>query len=322
MTDLAAALQQLEAARGALASWHLPLTVLLAIASAALLMASVAPAFARLRRRAMLAAFLALTAGELALLWFHLAVWRLAAVVHPMTGEVVGHVAPSPWIESEKLYVWALMLAALGLVVRKGREEVLPILGVFVAALTAGALLQGRPFAEPLPRFFEQYSGYVKALYSGNPYAMMGAFRGIEGARQGYYNAWYMWVHPPLLFLSYGAFAVAFAALVRAIAKHSEELEAVAAGWARIGYLPLTAGILLGVPWALMSWTDQAWWWSGKVNMSLMMWLLYSAWLHARLYLKNRGMWTASAALGLAAFAALVLTYLATYFVPGAHSVA
>jgi ABC-type transport system involved in cytochrome c biogenesis permease subunit len=60
----------------------------------------------------------------------------------------------------------------------------------------------------------------------------------------------------------------------------------------------------------------------GKVNLSLMMWLLYSAWLHARLYLRNRGMWTASAALGLAAFAALLLTYLATYFVPGAHSVA
>jgi len=119
---------------------------------------------------------------------------------------------------------------------------------------------------------------------------MGGAFRGLEGARQGYYNAWYMWVHPPLLFLSYGAFVVAFAALVRALAKRSEELEAVAAGWARIGYLPLTAGILLGVPWALMAWTDQAWWWSGKVNLSLMMWLLYSAWLHARLYLRNRGM--------------------------------
>jgi ABC-type transport system involved in cytochrome c biogenesis permease subunit len=57
---------------------------------------------------------------------------------------------------------------------------------------------------------------------------------------------------------------VAFAALVRALAKRSEELEAVAAGWARIGYLPLTAGILLGVPWALMAWTDQAWWWSAR----------------------------------------------------------
>ncbi len=322
MSDLAAALQQLEAARGVLACWNLPLTVLLVAVAALLAAASVVPALARLRRRAMALALAALAAGEVALLWFHLAVYRLAAVVHPMTGEVVGHVAPSPWIESEKLYVWALMLAALGLAARKHREELLPILGLFVAALTIGALVQGRPFAEPLPRFFEQYSGYVEAMRSGNPYAMVGAFRGLEGARQGYYNAWYMWVHPPLLFLSYGAFVVAFAALVRALAKRSEELEAVAAGWARIGYLPLTAGILLGVPLALMAWTDQAWWWSGKVNLSLMMWLLYSAWLHARLYLRNRGMWTASAALGLAAFAALLLTYLATYFVPGAHSVA
>lgn len=322
MTDLASALQQLQSARGWLAAADPPIEVALCAAALLLALTCLVPALARFRSRAMVGMLAALAAGESVLAWFHFTVWRLAAVVNPMTGEVTGHVAPSPWIESEKLYVWAVMLAALALLARKAREDLMPVLGVFVAALTVGALAQGRPFAEPLPRFFEQYSGYVGAMQSGNPYSMAGAFRGLEGARQGYYNAWYMWAHPPLLFLSYGAFVVAFAALVRALPGRSEELEAVAAGWARIGYLPLTAGMLLGVPWALMAWTDQAWWWSGKVNMSLMMWLLYTAWLHARLYLKNRGMWTASAALGLAAFVALVLTYLATYFVPGAHSVA
>lgn len=322
MTDLASALQQLQSARGGLAAASAPVTAVLCAAALLLALTCLVPALARFRARAMVGMLAALAVGEAFLAWFHLTVFRLAAVVDPMTGDVAGHVAPSPWIESEKLYVWAVMLAALALLSRTARDELLPILGVFVAALTVGALVQGRPFAEPLPRFFEQYAGYVGAMQSGDPYAMVGAFRGMEGARQGYYNAWYMWVHPPLLFLSYGAFVAAFAALVRALARKSEELEAVAAGWARIGYLPLTAGILLGVPWALMAWTDQAWWWSGKVNLSLMMWLLYSAWLHARLYLKSRGMWTASAALGLAAFAALVLTYLATYFVPGAHSVA
>ena len=57
-------------------------------------------------------------------------------------------------------------------------------------------------------------------------------------------------------------------------------------------------------------------WWSGKVNMSLMMWLLYTAYLHARLYLRRRGMWKAVAAIAVLSFAILVLTYLTTYVVP------
>ena len=77
--------------------------------------------------------------------------------------------------------------------------------------------------------------------------------------------------------------------------------------------------MLLGFPWALMSWQGEAWWWSGKVNMSIMMWLLYTAYLHARLYLRRRGMWKTVAALAVLSFLILVLTYVATYVVPGAH---
>ena len=139
---------------------------------------------------------------------------------------------------------------------------------------------------------------------------------------QFYYNAWYMWVHPPLLFLSYGAFVVSFAAIVLAVRHRRSRYEDQAYWWARLGYLPLTLGMLLGFPWAIMSWSGEAWWWSGKVNMSIMMWLLYTAYLHARLYLRRRGMWRWVLAIAIAAFVALVLTYVTTYLVPGAHSVA
>ena len=53
-----------------------------------------------------------------------------------------------------------------------------------------------------------------------------------------------------------------------------------------------------------------------------MMWMLYTAYLHARLYLRRRGMWKAVAALAVLSFLILVLTYVATYVVPGAHSYA
>jgi len=53
-----------------------------------------------------------------------------------------------------------------------------------------------------------------------------------------------------------------------------------------------------------------------------MMWLLYTGVLHARLYLRREGMWKAVAILGVLSFAILVLTYITTYVVPGAHSYA
>lgn len=322
MELLIRAVDALDAARASLSSLSLPLTAALGVTSLLLLATCAVPKLSRWRRPALALTAATLGAGELALARFHWEIYRAAAVVDPRSGEVVGRVAVPLWIESEKLYIWALALAVIGLLARKERERLLPVLGAFVAALTAGALVQGRPFDEPLPRFFDQYYGYARAMISGNRWSAFGAFRGLEGARQGFYNAWYMWVHPPLLFAAYGSFVASFAALARALPGRDEALEAVAGGWARLGYLPLTAGILLGVPWALMAWTDQAWWWSGKINMSLMMWLLYSAWLHARLYLRRPGMWGVSAALGLASFAAVGLTYVTTYLVPGAHSVA
>lgn len=322
MDRLIRAVDALDAARAALSSSSAPLTLALGAASALLLSTCLISPLARLRRPALAVAAVALAAGEAVLLRFHWELYSAAVVIDPRTGEVVGRVAVPLWIESEKLYIWALALAAIGLSVKRERERLLPVLGVFVAGLTAGALIQGRPFDAPLPRFFDQYYGYARAMLSGDRWSAYGAFQGLEGARQGFYNAWYMWVHPPLLFAAYGSFVASFAALARALPGRDEAMETVAAGWARLGYLPLTAGILLGVPWALMAWTDQAWWWSGKINMSLMMWLLYSAWLHARLYLRKPGMWHVSAALGLASFAAVGLTYVTTYLVPGAHSVA
>jgi len=131
-----------------------------------------------------------------------------------------------------------------------------------------------------------------------------------------------MWVHPPLLFFSYGCFAISFVATIEMVRRRHSSYETTAYHWARLGYLPLTFGMLLGFPWALTAWQGEAWWWSGKVNMSLMMWLLYTGVLHARLYLRRAGMWKAVAILGVLSFTILVLTYVTTYVVPGAHSYA
>ena len=164
-------------------------------------------------------------------------------------------------------------------------------------------------------------TGYVQSMAAGGQ-AAASAYYGMESARQFYYNAWFMWIHPPLLFFSYGAFVISFIATVLMIRERHSAFETTAYRWARLGYLSLTAGMLLGLPWALMSWQGEAWWWSGKVNMSIMMWVLYTAYLHARLYLRRNHMWRAVAFLAVLSFVILVLTYIATYVIPGAHSYA
>jgi len=243
------------------------------------------------------------------------------AVIDPATGLKTGHVAAPLWIESEKLFVWALLVGIMGLLMRRHRDELLGGVLACTSVLTIASVLTGQPFTNPIPNLIGQYSGYLQAMSVGGQ-AAYGAFQGMEGARQGYYNAWFMWVHPPLLFFSYGTFVISFLATLKMIARRHSEFETTAYRWARLGYLALTAGMLLGLPWALMSWQGEAWWWSGKVNMSIMMWMLYTAYLHARLYLRTRGMWKAVAALAALSFLILVLTYVATYIVPGTHSYA
>jgi len=211
--------------------------------------------------------------------------------------------------------------AVLGLFMRRQREDLLRGVLLVLAMLMLGAGALGRPFTDPLPSFLGQYVGYLQGMSAGGV-AAENAYAGMESARQFFYNAWYMWVHPPLLFLAYGAFAISFVATVKMIATRRASFETTAYRWARFGYLWLTLGMLLGLPWALMSWQGEAWWWSGKVNMSLMMWLLYTAYLHARLYLRHKGQWKLVAALAVLSFAVLVLTYATTYVVPGAHSYA
>lgn len=290
-------------------------------AAAVLLLAAVLPQTERWRGWFLAGMLAVLMAGEAMLAWFHWRLWGLAVVHDPSTGMLTGHVAVPLWVESEKLFVWALMAAALGTVMVRHRRALLPGVMFITSVLVAGAALLGKPFTQPVPQFFSQYIGYLQAMSNGGQTAM-GAFQGMEGSRQFYYNAWYMWVHPPLLFLSYGCFAISFVATLLMIASRHSSYETTAYRWARLGYLPLTFGMLIGFPWALAAWTGESWWWSGKVNMSLMMWLLYTGVLHARLYLRRAGMWKWVAALGVLSFLILVLTYITTYVVPGAHSYA
>ena len=88
---------------------------------------------------------------------------------------------------------------------------------------------------------------------------------------------------------------------------------------AKFGYILLTAGMLIGYPWAIEAWPEN-WWWDPKICSSIMMWLFYSAYLHIRIYSHKKLMWHFEAVLGVLCYVSLVFTYVMSYFFKGEHT--
>ena len=98
--------------------------------------------------------------------------------------------------------------------------------------------------------------------------------------------------HPPLLYLGYVGFSVAFAFAVAALLEG--RVDAAWARWVRpwvlAAWIPLTCGITLGSLWAYYELGWGGWWFCHPVeNASLMPWLLGTALLHSALVLERRG---------------------------------
>ena len=85
------------------------------------------------------------------------------------------------------------------------------------------------------------------------------------------------------------------------------DLDEIAYGVVRFGFIMLTLGLLVGSVWAKSAWGD-FWVWDPKENWSLVTWLVYGAYLHLR---KVRG-WRGERAAWLAiiGFAVVMFTYL------------
>jgi ABC-type transport system involved in cytochrome c biogenesis permease subunit len=77
--------------------------------------------------------------------------------------------------------------------------------------------------------------------------------------------------------------------------------------------------LVLGALWANVAW-GRYWSWDPKETAALVTWLIYGAYLHARVARGWRG--TGAALLLLLGFVAIVLTFVSNYFVQGLHSYA
>ncbi len=125
-----------------------------------------------------------------------------------------------------------------------------------------------------------------------------------------------MVIHPPMLYMGYVGFSVAFAFAVAALL--SGKLDAAWARWSRpwttVAWMFLTLGIALGSGWAYYELGWGGWWfWDPVENASFMPWLIGTALIHSLAVTEKRGgfrSWTV-----LLAIIAFGLSLLGTFLV-------
>jgi len=223
-------------------------------------------------------AFAALTAAYLSSDFSVANVWQNSHSAKPLLFKVTG-----VWGNHEgSMLLWVLILALFSaLLVGFGgnlpaslRARVLAVQGWIAAAFLLFILLTSNPFARVVPAPLEGQDL--------NP-----ILQDIGLA-----------IHPPLLYLGYVGFSVAFSFAVAALLEG--RTDAAWARWVRpwtlAAWLFLTVGIAMGSYWAYyeLGWGG-FWFWDPVENASFMPWIAGTALLHSAVVMEKRGalkVWT------------------------------
>ena len=197
----------------------------------------------------------------------------------------------SNFYESLIFFAWCI---ALILIVMKKRLRlpVISMLATFAALLFMG-------YASLSPSVDRQIQPLIPALQSN-----------------------WLHVHVFTCFIAYASFAISFlAALLYLIGTKGipgERLEEVNYQAVVVGFPMLTAGILTGAVWAHYAW-GAYWSWDPKETWSLITWIVYALFLHARFTAGWKG--RRIALLSIAGFVSVIFTYLGVNFIlSGLHS--
>ena len=158
---------------------------------------------------------------------------------------------------------------------------------------------------------------YLFMLLTSNPFDSLLPFFPVDGADLNpLLQDFGMIIHPPMLYMGYVGFAVAFAFAIAALI--SGQLDSTWARWSRpwtiAAWAFLTVGIALGSWWAYYELGWGGWWfWDPVENASFMPWLVGTALMHSLAVTEKRKVfksWTV-----LLAIAAFSLSLLGTFLV-------
>lgn len=234
-------------------------------------------------------ALLALLIGILA---FHTGAIALRWIESYQMG--IGHAPLSNLYESLVFFAWTLAVALVTVRLRYG-IDVIALLGLPLVFLTMASTFLLDSSIKPL----------IPALQSN-----------------------WLVAHVIACFLGYAGFAVSFVAALLLLATRGstamerylprkELLDEIVYRSVLVGLPMLTVGIITGAAWADYAW-GAYWSWDPKETWSLITWLVYSAFLHARI---TRG-WSGNrtALLSVVGFGAVLFTYFGVNYLPGLHS--
>jgi cytochrome c-type biogenesis protein CcmF len=198
------------------------------------------------------------------------------------------------------LLMWILLLAGWTLAVARFSSElpeafsarVIGVLGLLSIGFLSFALLTSNPFDRLIPAAAD--GGDLNPLLQDPGLA----------------------IHPPLLYIGYVGFSVAFAFAIAAML--SGNLDRRWAKWTRpwttLAWLFLTLGIALGSWWAYYELGWGGWWfWDPVENASFMPWLIGTALIHSLAVTERRGLFTSWTLL--LAITAFSLSLLGTFLV-------
>jgi ABC-type transport system involved in cytochrome c biogenesis permease subunit len=133
-------------------------------------------------------------------------------------------------------------------------------------------------------------------------------------------------VHVAVAIIAYGAFALAFGAAILFLVQRRDRirwlprstvLDEMGYKAVMVGFPMMALVIILGALWADIAWGTY-WSWDPKETASLVTWLIYGGYLHARVLRGWRGQ--RSAMLLILGFAATLFTYYGNLFFGGLHS--
>jgi len=139
-------------------------------------------------------------------------------------------------------------------------------------------------------------------------------------------NSLLLTIHVAVAIAAYGAFALSFAAAVLFFVNRRDRIRWLPrrALLDEVGYkavmfaFPMMAlVVILGAVWAKVAWGTY-WSWDPKETASLVTWMIYGGYLHARVVRGWKG--ERSAYLLVIGFAAVMFTYFGNYFFGGLHS--
>ncbi|MBM3705072.1 MAG: c-type cytochrome biogenesis protein CcsB [Actinobacteria bacterium] len=133
-------------------------------------------------------------------------------------------------------------------------------------------------------------------------------------------------IHVASAVLAYGIFTISFGAAVLLLIQNrrsmvwlpdKEILDVISYRSVVIGFPLLTLTIVLGAVWADIAW-GRFWSWDPKETSSLVTWLIYAVYIHARLMRGWKGI--KAAIVLVAGFVAILLTFFGNYIFTGLHA--